>query len=75
MKDFISLHDCTYEEIEALLKLALKLKDETVRVRISVSGVDIFADITLSALKDLNLELGKEVFISFKALSIATLKL
>lgn len=53
----------------------LKLKDETVRVRISVSGVDIFADITLSALKDLNLELGKEVFISFKALSIATLKL
>lgn len=53
----------------------LKLRDETVRVRISVSGVDIFADITLSALKDLNLELGKEVFISFKALSIATLKL
>ena len=53
----------------------LKLKDETVRGRISVSGVDIFADITLSALKDLNLELGKEVFISFKALSIATLKL
>ena len=43
----------------------LKLKDETVRVRINVSGV----------LKDLNLELGKEVFISFKALSIATLKL
>lgn len=53
----------------------LKLKDETVRVRINVSGVDIYADITLSALKDLNLELGKEVFISFKALSIATLKL
>ena len=53
----------------------VKLKDETVRVRINVSGVDIYADITLSALKDLNLELGKEVFISFKALSIATLKL
>lgn len=53
----------------------LKLKDETVRVRINVSGVDIYADITLSALKDLNLKLGKEVFISFKALSIATLKL
>ena len=53
----------------------LKLKDETDRVRINVSGVDIYADITLSALKDLNLELGKEVFISFKALSIATLKL
>ena len=53
----------------------LKLRDETVRVRINVSGVGIYADITLSAVKDLNLELGKEVFISFKALSIATLKL
>ncbi|MCD8391167.1 MAG: ornithine carbamoyltransferase [Firmicutes bacterium] len=28
MKDFISLHDTTAEEVEALLKLALKLKDE-----------------------------------------------
>ena len=53
----------------------LKLNDETVRAKITVSGVDIFADITLSAMKDLNLELGKDVFISFKALSIATLKL
>lgn len=53
----------------------LKLNDETVRIKITVSGVDIFADITLSALKDLNLELGKDVFVSFKALSIATLKL
>ena len=53
----------------------LKLNDETVRAKINVSGVDIFADITLSAMKDLNLELGKDVFISFKALSIATLKL
>ena len=53
----------------------LKLNDEKVRAKITVSGVDIFADITLSAMKDLNLELGKDVFISFKALSIATLKL
>ena len=53
----------------------LTLNDETVRAKITVSGVDIFADITLSAMKDLNLELGKDVFISFKALSIATLKL
>ena len=53
----------------------MTLNNETVRVKITVSGVDIFADITLSAMKDLNLELGKDVFISFKALSIATLKL
>lgn len=29
MKDFISLHDCTKEEIEQLLMLAIKLKKET----------------------------------------------
>lgn len=28
MKDFISLHDCTKEEISDLIKLAIKLKDE-----------------------------------------------
>lgn len=28
MKDFISLHDCTKDEVEQLLKLALKLKKE-----------------------------------------------
>lgn len=28
MKDFISLHDCTKEEVEGLLKLAIKLKKE-----------------------------------------------
>jgi len=28
MKDFISIHDCTYEEIKQLLKLAVKLKAE-----------------------------------------------
>ncbi len=53
----------------------LKLHNEAVRVKIDVSGVDIYADITLSAMKDLNLELGKDVFITFKALSIATLKI
>lgn len=31
MKDFISLHDTSSEEVEALLKLALKLKDENKR--------------------------------------------
>ena len=29
MKDFISLHDCTKEEIQKLLELAIKLKKET----------------------------------------------
>ena len=28
MKDFISLHDCTREQIEDLIKLAIQLKAE-----------------------------------------------
>ncbi len=53
----------------------MRLQDEMVRVKIDLGGVDIFSDITLSAGKDLDLSLGKEVYIGFKALSIATLKL
>ena len=53
----------------------MRLQDEMVRVRIDIGGVNIFSDITLSAGKDLDLSLGKEVYIGFKALSIATLKL
>ncbi len=53
----------------------MRLKDEMVRVKINVDEVEIYSDITLSAGKDLDLSLGKEVFIGFKALSIATLKL
>ena len=53
----------------------MRLQDEMVRVKIDIGGVDIFSDITLSAGKDLDLSLGKEVYIGFKALSIATLKL
>ena len=53
----------------------MRLQDDMVRVKIDIGGVDIFSDITLSAGKDLDLNLGKEVYIGFKALSIATLKL
>ena len=53
----------------------MRLQDEMVRVKIDIGGVNIFSDITLSAGKDLDLSLGKEVYIGFKALSIATLKL
>ena len=53
----------------------MRLQEEMVRVKIDIGGVDIFSDITLSAGKDLDLNLGKEVYIGFKALSIATLKL
>lgn len=53
----------------------MKLENEVIRVRIDVGGVNLFSDITLSAEKELNLSIGKEVYVGFKAMSVATLKL
>lgn len=53
----------------------MKLEDEMIRVQINIGGMGIFSDITVSATKDLNLTLGMEVYIGFKAVSVATLKL
>ncbi len=52
----------------------MSLNNDLISVKINI-GVDIYADITTSAASDLNLTLGKEIYIGFKALSIATLKL
>lgn len=51
------------------------LENEMIRLKIDVGKIGIYADITLSAGKDLKLTLGKEVYIGFKAVSVATLKL
>ena len=53
----------------------MRLQNEVIRVKIDVGGVYLFSDITLSAEKELNLRIGKEVFVGFKAMSVATLKL
>ena len=53
----------------------MKLENEVIRVRIDVGGVNLYSDITLSAEKELNLSIGKEVYVGFKAMSVATLKL
>jgi molybdate transport system regulatory protein len=53
----------------------MKLENEVIRVKIDVGGLNLYSDITLSAEKDLNLTIGKEVYIGFKAMSVATLKL
>ena len=55
--------------------IEMKLENEVIRVRIDVGGIDIYSDITLSAEKELNLSIGKEVYVGFKAMSVATLKL
>lgn len=53
----------------------MKLDGEVIKVRIDVGGVELYSFITLSAEKDLNLTIGKTVYIGFKAMSVATLKL
>lgn len=53
----------------------MKLENGVIRVRIDVGGVNLYSVITLSAEKELNLSIGKEVYVGFKAMSVATLKL
>lgn len=53
----------------------MRLEKEVIRVKIDVGGTTLCCDITLSAEKELNLSIGKEVYIGFKAMSVATLKL
>ena len=53
----------------------MRLEGEIIRVKINVGGVTLCCDITVSAEKELSLNIGKEVYIGFKAMSVATLKL
>ncbi|MCI7428827.1 MULTISPECIES: TOBE domain-containing protein [Methanobrevibacter] len=53
----------------------MRLKNEIIRVKIDVGGVVLCSDITVSAEKELNLNIGSEVYVGFKAMSVATLKL
>ncbi|MCL2114938.1 MAG: TOBE domain-containing protein [Methanobrevibacter sp.] len=53
----------------------MTLENDMIRVKTDIGDISLFSDITLSASEDLNLKLGKEIYIGFKALAIATLKL
>ena len=53
----------------------MRLKNEIIRVKIDVGGVVLCSYITVSAEKELNLNIGSEVYVGFKAMSVATLKL
>ena len=53
----------------------MRLNGEIIRVKVDVGGFDLCSDITVSAEKELNLNIGKEVYVGFKAMSVATLKL
>ncbi len=52
----------------------MSLENDLIRVKTNI-GIDVYCDITVSASNELNLSLGKEIYIGFKALSIAILKL
>ncbi|MGN0176985.1 MAG: TOBE domain-containing protein [Methanobrevibacter sp.] len=53
----------------------MKLQNEIIRVKVDVGGVVLCSDITVSAEKELDLKIGTEVYVGFKAMSVATLKL
>ena len=45
------------------------------RVRTQIGQTDFYCDIATSNQKDLNLIIGKEIYLGFNAMSVATLKL
>ena len=53
----------------------MRLEGEIIRVKINIGGITLCSDITVSAEKELSLNIGKEVYVGFKAMSVATLKL
>ena len=55
--------------------IEMSLQNEIIRVKVDVGGVVLCSDITVSAEKELNLNIGTEVYVGFKAMSVATLKL
>lgn len=55
--------------------IEMRLENEIIRVKIDVGGIILCSDITVSAEKELNLNIGTEVYVGFKAMSVATLKL
>lgn len=55
--------------------IEISLNGEMIRVKVDIGGVYLYSNITRSAEETLNLKLGKEVYLGFKAVSIAALKL
>jgi len=53
----------------------MQLKEDSVRLTINIGKIDIMVDVTELSRKELDLTLGKSVFIGFKAASIDTIKI
>lgn len=55
--------------------IKMELKDHLVRLNVDTGEVTLFADVTEYAREQLNLTLGKEVYIGFKAAALAMVKI
>jgi len=53
----------------------ISLSEEMIRIKVDIGGVYLYSNITKSSEENLGLKIGKEVYLGFKAVSIATLKL
>ena len=54
---------------------SMEIKNHLIRLNINLGEINLFADITEYAREQLNLNLGKEVFIGFKAAAISMVKI
>jgi molybdate transport system regulatory protein len=54
---------------------SMEIKDHLIRLKINLGEVNFFADVTEYAREELNLTLGKSVFIGFKAAAISMVKI
>jgi len=55
--------------------IGMELKDHLVRLTINLGQVDLFSDVTEYAREQLNLTLGKSIYIGFKAAAISMVKI
>lgn len=55
--------------------IKMELKDHLIRLNIDIGEITLFADITEYAREQLNLTLGKDVYIGFKAAALAMVKI
>ncbi|MCL2114737.1 MAG: TOBE domain-containing protein [Methanobrevibacter sp.] len=53
----------------------LTFKNDIIQVKIDIGSINVYSNITLLSSENLNLKLGKTIYIWFKTLAIATLKL
>lgn len=76
-EDILLMLDNQYANTTNIFKgkiTEMTLENDLIRVKIDI-GFEVYSNISIQASNNLNLGLGKEIYIGFKDLSIATLKL